>query len=299
MTEKKNDVPITLGEDGVFTNIDFGPGMGAFVPADDFPEYSPLRSGDMEKLRQLRPGQIINDIEIEIHTHPAYGLVLGRKFSKEDLPEDSKNDPTISNRKKRQVIKHAILGLYAFAGRTNEMTLASYQGDPFADKQLIKIEEGIAEFEKLLDERIHTVSNQILNLRNSGIRCNKMSSKAPVVVSTKFRSVYALKITYLIAKFDFLMRLYIPLRQMQIVTMSEYHDFFRELHKQFRSIMHLAKIYIYTSCTRETLKEHLDGIKLRPKFQKALKSLGPIPESIMNGDEKPKMIYQQTEAEVI
>lgn len=269
--------------------------------------------------RAIKPGIAEHNIQIEIHTHSAYGLILGRSkpatkspttdgadtlagLTRADLettslslPPDLEHQTGTSEAESKSESKlgkkrrfNAILSLFSFATLTRELIVASVNGDPYADLLLLKIEKRMSEFDAALNLSIANVEQMIKNLSESGITAKRMSSKSPAKIELNFNSPYAMRLAMLIVKFDQLSRLYLPIRQLQIIDYEQWQAAFTETRQKFRQTVNLAIPYKAKGLTRESVlnKEH-------PDVARMIKLFGELPDDVLSGDKRPELIYSR------
>lgn len=265
--------------------------------------------------RAIKPGAAEHNIQIEIHTHSAYGLILGRSKPSTKSPDQNCADalaglttadlkplssdlerqtgtPEAESKsgskggKKRRF--NAILSLFSFATLTRELIVASVHGDPYADLLLLKIEKRMSEFDAALTLSIANVEQMIRNLSDAGVTARRMSSKSPARIELNFNSPYAMRLAMLIVKFDQLSRLYLPIRQLRYIDYEQWQVAFTETRQKFRQTVNLAIPYKAKGLTRESVlnKEH-------PDVARMIKLFGELPEDVLSGEKRPELIYSR------
>ena len=245
-----------------------------------------------------RPGTAERNIQIEIHTRPAYGLILGRKAVKKikkiaaaenstlDYVERSDNDETLETEIVKRKRSNDILSLFAFANVTKTLITASLQDDPYADLILLKIESQLNKLDEVLTTSIASVEHMLKNLMEIGVDARKMRTRYPTRVELTFKSPYAMKLAMLIVKYDQLVRLYLPIRQAGRVDYDVWQIAFEEPRQIFRQAVNHGINYRTYGITRKNIET--ENIK---HVNKLKKRYGEIPPEVLSGEKKPHLIY--------
>lgn len=244
--------------------------------ANEYEEMDKLvQTTSLNELRRLKPGPAEHNLFVEIHTTQAYGLILGRS-RKHQLETFGKDQASI-------------MGLFGFVKQTSILINTSLNGDPFADVILLKIEEYLQKFDEHISASVATVEQMIKNLSENGIKTRRMSSKTPAKVNILFTSPYGMKLLMLIVKYDHLARLYLPIRQLQILDHDTWSLPFNEARNIFRKMMNITTHYVDAGLTRENIQNATPQIKKH--ITKMSKFYGQLPDDVLDYQKRPALIY--------
>lgn len=269
----------------------------------------PTTHGNHINLHTIRLGSAEQSIQIELHTRPAFGLVLGRNMpgSKKtatkgilqsaNLNQNLNSSLNLSSNQDVNLAspvasfatnksdKPQIIGLFKFAAATRNLIQASFKDDPYADLVLLHLEELLDELDAEINTSIATITHLTKNLIDDGITVRRMKSRVPVKIELTFNSQYAMRLAMIIIKYDKLVRMCMPLRQLQIIDYDHWVNAFTDARSKYRQLVTAAIHY-----------RPIGGKIMRTTYDpsvshKVTKSFGEMPQDILEKIRRPKMIY--------
>ncbi len=209
----------------------------------------------MEAKEQKNPGPLKYSIEIELNTKEAAALFYGRKKTEDNS---------------------AIVGLKDFAQKIKYINNASHNDDPYADYFLCKIESSLKEVKQFLIDKQAKLEDL-----NSGslLSVNQGSSITPVVLETKFASVYAnIALNHLKLADNLLLSLY-AMKHTGLMTREVTNNEVNKVNKTMRRAFLSADGYKFFNINRKDVEQQTARYR---QAHVAMKFTSELPPEILD-----------------
>lgn len=215
----------------------------------------------MPNLVSKRPGMLRTRGEILIHTRSAHRLFYGRR-------KDEKKG-----------IK-PITGLVRFALNMNQLYDLAAKDDPYADAVLLKVEQRLAEVERLIKGHVAALEELLSDME--GISINFHESVEPVSIPLEFRTTYGFIAARLLGQYDKLVRLAQSAMHVGLFFQEDWARVVRKSGSVIRSVFWLSTGYRYTGVKRNDIAAN-NGVA-----REAIAKYGELPQAILEGSKRSK-----------
>lgn len=203
-------------------------------------------------------GHLAGEVCLAVHTHQALRLIWGRR---------------------RTAKKSAITGLIAFASAVNTIWQAAEQGDPYAFWWLIKIETGIEQCRDSLKEQLEETG--FLYPDADILEVATAESEQPHRTRLAFSNPYAYRSAYMLGEYDVLVRSCHTLKFVGAAEPDELMATIARAGHSVRRVFAIPQGFKVCAITSEDLRQG------NQRAQRAVRSMGPLPEKILTGEMRP------------
>ncbi|MEN8132067.1 MAG: PFL_4669 family integrating conjugative element protein [Pseudomonadota bacterium] len=212
-----------------------------------------------------RPGMLRTRGEIIIHTRSAHRLFYGRR---KDVKKGIK----------------PITGLVRFALNMNQLSELAAQDDPYADAVLLKVEQKLAEVEKLIKGHVAAVEELLSDME--GISISFHESVEPVSVPLEFKTTYGFIAARLLGQYDKLVRLAQSAMHVGLFFQEDWARIVRKSGSSMRNVFWISSSYRYTGVKRDDIAAN-NGVA-----REAIAKYGELPQAILEGAKRGKYAPQ-------
>ena len=213
-----------------------------------------------ERQYTLTSGPLRSAITVELHTHRAVQLWLGRQMS------TSPEGHTI----------HSIIGMPRFLSLLNIIRMDASMDNPCADVYILRLEERLLDARKEMDTLTHDVQN-IFALLPENMSVENCLSIQPARFPVFSASQLGFIGIYLLTDFDKLARNTQLATHMALLSRTECNNLIQRSSGIIRSIFTLAQKYRRIPVTREDFRTG------NARAAAAEDTVGPLPTDILDG----------------
>lgn len=160
----------------------------------------------------------------EIHTRQTYAMLLGRRGGTANASSP-------------------ITGLYAGAKRIRQVVNAYRRGCPFAAQFLVRLEQDLNQVNELFELKESEVRKLVQGI--SRVQMKRFCSRAPARIDVVFVNPYAWHVLDLVLRFDDMVRILLPYRQVHMIDNTVYFNLVQELGRHLRRLFAHCNRYFF------------------------------------------------------
>ena len=199
------------------------------------------------KTKPLKYDQMVNDVELTLHTRAVRLLCLGY------------GDPDK-------------IGLLRFAKLTYVLWLAAKNDDPYAEWRLMELYEHMTTLREEIQKLEERCQQRLSQLR--GLKISLYSNPDPFKLELRFASPFSFMASCLIADLDYVERQFYTLRRLGLVL--EGQSTVTGFVPKVQEILKKPLEWPNTGVNRRDIRE------LNAKARKVISTIGEVPEPILN-----------------
>ncbi len=169
--------------------------------------------------------------------------------------------------------KNQIPGLLDYARRTRLIWLSVIANDPYADWQLIKIEQCLSEAKLCVRDINHSVQQQLDSLQ--GVHIESAQSLDPVTVDLNFQNPYGYLAAGLVSNYDQLACSIFTATHVGVLNKKRGFQMLNQAGSKIRRLFSATYEWKYTGVTREDIKNQTQNGK------RAIESMGECPPDVL------------------
>ena len=210
-----------------------------------------------------------------LHTKEAYRLFMGRA-----------RDP---NGQYAQIV-----GGKRVAAALKSLWILSGNDNPYADWALLRHEELMQEFGRLLDHEVHRLNQKLEAQRARGLSYSILKSAEPKVNGLGFKSPYGYAISNLVVQYDYFIRLVKTLVRKDQLTDDQgrmsIRDVTRRIRAGFIETARFERLLLRPELRELSRTDFLPGVSEQAgkRVQAVQELFGPIPSDIYSGKHQPR-----------
>jgi len=205
-----------------------------------------------KKISFKRPGRLLNDIKLRIHTQDAQ-ILFGGYQSKESV------------------------GLLMFGKQMANIWKAAAKDDPYADLYLLKVYDAILKLRKYFSIQIEKYQTQLAeHSRHPNLEITPFVSEEPLVKNLWFGTQYGFMAAQFIADFDLLMSIFLTAKRVGVSFDKTHVEIKKEATQNIEKLFSLPFEWVETGITRNDFKNNTSlSYDVKEK-------LGKLPQSILD-----------------
>lgn len=206
-------------------------------------------------------GHLAGEVCLEVHTHEALRLILGRR---------------------RTARKAPISGLIAFASAVNSIWQAADGDDPYALWWLVKIETGIEQCRAHLNDQFQETA--ILHPDAEVLEVDTAESEQPYRTRLAFSNPYAYRAAHMLGEYDILVRSCYTLAFVGVGNPDDLRIIVAEAGHQVRRAFAIPQGFKTCAIDRDDIRQNNE------RARRAVELMGPLPDEILNGETLPVFV---------
>lgn len=203
-----------------------------------------------------RPGPLRGQARLVLHTRQAQMLIKGRSGDQ----------------------RPPIIGLLRFGMLVRTVQAAAEKGDPYAQWRLLRVEQAL---DQASEELTATGQQQQARLAAAPFQVEPPVSTEPVEAPLWLASPCAFRGAALLAEYDKIARTLLAAGHYGLLTRAEAERLLNLAGRSVRRAFNSVLGYRALGVTREDVRRN------NAKAQEARKQMGPLPESVLNGEQRP------------
>ncbi len=224
------------------------------------------------QLVKTRPGRIKTKGSFTLHTQLAHRLFYGRRKGTKEIVIDGK--PVKKKMK-------PVIGLVRFATNVNQIFELAAMDDPYADFQLIKIEEGLQTAKELTQKNVVFLEQLLGDVE--GMSIEPSFSVEPVKLPLEFQTpFFGFEAARIIKSYDKLVLLALTTRQTGDLLSDDWDRIVNKTASKIRSAFLLSAGYRFAGATRN------DFAANNERARAAIQKYGELPQDVLEGKKRAK-----------
>lgn len=214
-------------------------------------------SNDQQQ-HESKVGPLQSEVQITLHTVHAVKLWEGRKATDE---------------KKRNFI----MGLPSFISKLNNIHLTSSFDDPYADWELIKIEEKLEATEIAIQQQFYDIDKIFKTKKPTQISISDNLNVSPVNRFLISKSPLGFRGAYLLTTYDELVRKILQLRHVGMIGRTPAEEYINAGSRAMRSFYTMVQHYKFAGASRDDMAAN------NARARAAIEKFGVPPKEILEG----------------
>jgi|GEM_PF-1690434 len=199
--------------------------------------------------------------KVYLHVRDTYAFLLGREAN----PETHKG---------------YIAGMFAASKTMRTLVQGHIAGCPYATWYLVQIEEGMARFRALVQEK--EAQARALVEAATPVRLEPFTSRRPAEVPLDFTASYGFHFADILVRFDNVLRILQSYLRQGFITQDEYRAIRQPLAKELRNLFRLPQQWRFVG--RDAVLQQTNP------FLAAEHDMGRLPQEILDGERLPQLV---------
>ena len=199
--------------------------------------------------------------KVELHVRDTYAFLLGREAD----PERHKG---------------YISGMFAAGKAIRTLVQGHVAGCPYATWYLVQIEEGMARFRALVQEK--EAQARALVEAVTVVRLDPFTSRRPAEVPLDFVVSYGFHFADMLVRFDNVLRLLQSYLRQHFISQEEYRAIRNPLAKELRTLFRLPMLWRFVG--RDAVLQQTNQLLA------AEHDMGRLPQEILDGERLPQLV---------
>jgi len=199
--------------------------------------------------------------KVYLHVRDTYAFLLGREAN----PETHKG---------------YIAGMFAASKTMRTLVQGHIAGCPYATWYLVQIEEGMARFRALVQEK--EAQARALVEAATPVRLEPFTSRRPAEVPLDFTASYGFHFADILVRFDNVLRILQSYLRQGFITQDEYRAIRQPLAKEWRNLFRLPQQWRFVG--KDAVMQQTNQLLA------AEHDMGRLPQEILDGERLPQLV---------
>ena len=199
--------------------------------------------------------------KVYLHVRDTYAFLLGREAN----PETHKG---------------YIAGMFAASKTMRTLVQGHIAGCPYATWYLVQIEEGMARFRALVQEK--EAQARALVEAATPVRLEPFTSRRPAEVPLDFTASYGFHFADILVRFDNVLRILQSYLRQGFITQDEYRAIRQPLAKELRNLFRLPQQWRFVG--KDAVMQQTNQLLA------AEHDMGRLPQEILDGERLPQLV---------